>query len=116
MFETVLERRRRIERFAREFVDLSACRVVTQWQQLGAALGFAALGAIAALMWADRRAEKLAAAAAVFVLDPKIERAGNPAIEGDYSIYRLRFSWQGNEITPCHLVAWHTTGKWSLRC
>ena len=83
-----------------------SCRILTAWQQLAFALAFAALGAGALFAWRlDRVAPQ------VTVLDPMIER-----FEADYSVYRLRFAADGVELAPCHIVAWHQTGKWSVRC
>lgn len=109
MFETVLERRRRIQRALREFADLTACRVFTQLQQLALALLCAAIGAAAALVYVAER--EPAALASFKALDPVIER-----VDTDYSIYRLRWQLLGVEVKPCHLVAWHQTGKWTLKC
>jgi len=125
MFETVLERRGRIRRAVRAFLDLSACRVFTVRQQIAAALVIGLLGCLAtlaALAWGLRRLPEVPvtlldpvierlAEAPVTLLDPVIERA-----EADYSVYRLRFAWLGAEIAPCHIVAWHQSGKWTVRC
>ncbi len=110
MFERPLDRRGRALRALREFFDLSACQVFTVRQQIAAALLVAALGALgvlAALAWWLQRLP----AVQVTVLDPVIER-----FERDYSVYRIRFAWLGAEIEPCHIVAWHETGKWTVRC
>ena len=83
-----------------------SCRILTAWQQLAFALAFAALGAGVLFAWRLDRVTPQ-----VTVLDPMIER-----FEADYSVYRLRFEVGGVETSPCHIVAWHQTGKWGVRC
>lgn len=83
-----------------------ACRILTAGQQAIFSLGFAALGAVAAAAWWPSRTVD-----PVVLLDPVIERS-----EADYSVYRLRFASSGTELAPCHIVAWHQTGKWTVRC
>ena len=83
-----------------------SCRILTARQQFAFALTFAVLGAAAAFAL-----EPPSPTIPVTLLDPVIER-----FEADYSVYRLRFAIAGDEIDPCHIVAWHQTGKWTVRC
>ena len=80
--------------------------MLTAWQQAKVVCIFMLLGAGLLFTW------KLShTSPRVMVLDPMIER-----FETDYSVYRLRFAVDGVELAPCHIVAWHQTGKWTMRC
>ena len=83
-----------------------SCRVLTAWQQVSFAFAFVILGAVlVATLKLPRPYDP------VVILDPVIERH-----ETDYSVYRLRFAALGAELPPCHIVAWHQTMKWTVRC
>ena len=108
MFERLLTRRRRALRALREFLDLSACRVFTVWQQIVWALALAALGAIAALVASDEYHRRHRAE--VTLKTPVIER-----LAPDYSVYRIVFEHRGAE-SWCHIVIYGETGKWTVKC
>lgn len=108
MFETVLERRQRFARAVREFLDLSACRVFTVWQQIVWALFCAAIGAAAAAIAIAMQIERVEP---VSVAGVEIER-----LKPDYSVYRVRFEWRGAEVSSCHIVVYGETGKWTVKC
>jgi hypothetical protein len=108
MYETVLERHQRVRRAVREFLDLSACRVFTTWQQILWALAFAAIGAAGAIAAVVLQVERIEPVA---VSDVEIQR-----LQPDYSVYRVRFEWRGREISSCHIVTYGETGKWTVKC
>ena len=108
MFETVLERRQRLARAVREFLDLSACRVFTVRQQILWALACGAIGAAVVAAAAARQIERIAP---VIVAGVEIER-----LKPDYSVYRIRFEWNAVEISSCHIVIYGETGKWTVKC
>lgn len=82
------------------------CRILTAWQQISFALMFILLGAGLLFAWGLNRI-----APVVSVLDPVIER-----FEPDYSVYKIRFTVDGVETAPCHIVIYSETVKWNVRC
>lgn len=107
MFEQTLTPWQRALRALREFLDLSACRVLTVRQQIAFALVCAALGAAGAVVAAAHQLERIAPVA---VFSGEIER-----FQPDYSVYRLRFQWRGHEISSCHIVIYGDR-KWAVKC